>query len=1418
MFSTKAQQILRRIARVLAPVLLGSSMATAMAQAVPLADRPLFSTTGVPGNVMLALSVEWPTASTPAYLSTVAYSASTTYLGYFVPTKCYQYNYVSATPETSYFYAAVAASSGACTSTTSSHRWSGNYLNWASMQSLDIFRWALTGGDRAIDNTTNTVLEKTRHSGQGGDGIYPNKTVTSGVSGASPFSSASLESQVQGLGTFMKFSPVASVNCSFNVSSNRRVLFTCTPTGGSAQSCNTANSRPVAGGSNSCNIGPVAGMTIACTATRSAAGTNSGNTYGFSCVGNSATVSTAAQTCAAANVNYSNNAADATCTSGYAEADYTGTGTLVPGTRYRTQIRVKACDTAAGGIESNCKAYGTNYKPEGLMQEYAMQLRFGAFGYLNDDSITRDGGVLRAQIRSIGPQTPVPGSAPVTNGFAEWSTTTGQFNSNPDAAAAVQTTADATAAGYAVTVNNSGVINYLNKFGKLTTSDYKGFDPVSEMYYAATRYFRNQGNVPAYTSLAGAGSQANLAKWIDGFPVIRQWNDPIQYSCQKNFILGMGDVYAWMDKNLPGSTITNVQNAGNWAAKTSEPTMPGEVSGDTAVNVTTATNMVSQLEGLSNLGTTLARDGGASERANSTFIAGLAYEAHTRDIRPEAAMPGMQTISTYWLDVRENQTYESKNQYWLAAKYGGFDVPSGFDPYAAGNGTTTLADSLWTASDLIGADKRPKNYFVASDPAAMVSGLRNAFARIVSENAATTSTAFSTTTAKITRSGTASYATSYDPRSWTGDVEASEFVTTAGATTLVSRWRAAAILDATNSDSRKIVTCCTAAGAALPFRYSNLSSNTLSSRTYFSSFGNVPGVDAASQSAANFVAYLRGDRTQTAYRTRTSVLGDIVGSRSNPVGKPQFPYADQYNPGYGAFKTTYANRKPVVYVGGNDGMLHAFDGALTANTDSPVPGAELFAFVPSFAYGDSSTAATQGLAALGNPGYSHRYFVDATAQNFDVDFKSTVGSTATAPDWRTLVIGGLGKGGRGYYALDVTDPSSWTSETAVAGKFLWEFTDSRMGYSYAEPIVVKTVKYGWTVIFTSGYNNSDGVGYLFLVNPRTGALLETIATPEGSASAPINMVHGNAYVPSYRDFVAESVYAGDLRGNVWRFNLTAASGVYPAPTKFATLTDASGTAQPITVRPLLEIDPQSGKRYVVIGTGRLLDESDLSNSQQQTLYAIADGTSARGAFFTSATLPSTVSFPITRSALNANTDLVNGIGSSPTSSMGWYYDLIVPTTGSSERVTTDMTSGLGVFAAGINLPSAQPCEPGGTYRVVVLRFSDGKTVLQQTNTTTGATTSVASFGGSGLVNNVAIVSLDGNIVVLAGTSGPSSGSNAGTGGSVGGGSGSGSGGVGSTGGSDRPCYDIKDNLIACPANLDGMLMRRLNWREVQTSN
>lgn len=780
--------------------------------------------------------------------------------------------------------------------------------------------------------------------------------------------------------------------------------------------------------------------------------------------------------------------------------------------------------------------------------------------------------------------------------------------------------------------------------------------------------------------------------------------------------------------------------------------MPSEVSSDTSVNVKTATDMVGKLEGISNLGTTWISSG----RFDGYFMAGLAYDAHTKDIRSD--LTGTQTVNTYWLDVLENQTYVNSNVYYLATKYGGFTVPTGFSPYATTNGTSTLTASMWhTNTDTVGSNSRPDNYYTANNPEVMKAGLTAAFEKISSELSEATSTAYVTATANESVSG-AAFAASYNPKTWSGELTASTVTYNAdGTLAATAAWTAAALLDARTSSNRTIVTCCTTTGAGLPFTSTALSTSTLGSRTNYASFAAVPGVPAAAQNAALFTDYLRGARTYESavaattavpnppvYRARSHVLGDIVNSKVLVVGPPNEPYYDATNVGYSTFVRNRASRATVVFAGANDGMLHAFNGALTGTT----AGRELFAYVPSFVYGDTSTAATTGLASLGNPSFTHHFFVDSTPTASDVDFNLTNKQTGLAADWRTLLVGGLGKGGKGYFAIDVSDPSTWTSETNVASKVLWEFTDSRMGYSYGDARMVKTKKYGWVVLLASGYNNADGKGYLFVVDPKTGALLETMATADGTVDAPLNLGQLTAYVPENTDYTAESVYAGDLQGNVWRFDLTATGNTaYPAPLKLARLVSGGTTGQPITAPVRVAIDPVTNKRYVFVGTGRLLADSDITSTQRQSFYAIVDGT--KTAFFTAATLPTGASFPILRAQLNANTSLLTGIGSTPTSAMGWYVDLGTDSaSGVAERITIQPTYVNGVVAAAISLPNGEACNPSGTSRLIAVSMSTGQTVLTNASGNLIATSATMS----GVVTDLAFKNINGKLKLISGTS------------------------------------------------------------------
>jgi type IV pilus assembly protein PilY1 len=1254
-------------------VLAGLALQSAHA-GVALADQPVFTNTGVPGNLALALSVEFPTAVSVAHIDT-NYDGTKVFLGYFDPAKCYGYSYNNTEALRHFFPAGLATATHTCANSN----WSGNFLNWATMQTVDPFRWALTGGYRSRDTATETYIEKAWASGQGGSGNFPNKSLGTSnlVSDNTGVGWSTLNMRVWGLGNKMRFTRTGDLDS--------------TP------------------------------------------------------------------------------------------RDYNPASAMDQSKVYEVSVRVKVCDDSvgAGPLESNCTAYPAgNYKPTGLLQQYSDKIRYSAFGYLNDDNLLRDGGVLRARQKFVGPNSPRPNATPATNAATEWDANNGVMSLNPDALDASDT-----ATLFGVPVTNSGVMNYLNKFGQITPGSYKTYDPVSELYYAALRYFKNLGNVPEWTSMDGA-STSTKTTWVDGFPVITNWDDPIQYACQRNFILGIGDVNTHADKNVPGTS-----------GSTNEPTKPAALALD-PVDAVTATNKVGQLHGLGgSLGST--ENYGGCCNNNSALMAGLAYDSNTKDIRPDiAAKPqtkGMQTVQTYWLDILEYRTYKANNQFYLAAKYGGFKVPAGFDPYAQ---TADIPEALWTSGEMANGQKRPNNYFVASQPDQMVSGLKRAFSDIAGQLRVFT-TSFSTALPQVASTGNASYSAQYDSASWTAEISGNKAnFNSSGEPELTPVWSANAKLQTlvagTGWDTQRTVVSYNNSGnAGVPFRLSNLSaSQQLALDTAYRT-GN---------DAADFLNYVRGDASNeessttstasTKYRNRLRPLGDVVGSRARAVVGPSAPYSGAANPGYNTFRVNYKDRLPMVYVGSNDGMLHAFNGSINAGGDG---GTEVFAYVPGAVIaGPTGSPAANGLQTRGDPDFTHRFFVDGTPATFDIDFGRTQGGSGT--DWRTILVGSLGKGGKSYYALDITDPTALNAvatgsarETAVAAKVLWEFKDTDLGFTFGEPIAVKLRKYGWVLVFGSGYNNTDGKGYIFIVNPRTGGLLEKIVTgPAAAGVEDAGLAHVQAFVLDRTDGTADTLYAGDLSGNLWRVDVGDASASYAA-FKLATLSNAAGDLLPVTSRPLVVVQPGNNRRWITVGTGRLLNNADVSGGGvSQAFFAIMDGNNLRPN--SAAQLPSGMSFPLGRNKLKELTDLTKKITLDLSSEIGWWFDL-GKDAGLGWRVLNDPTSFYGAVTFSSMLPSvSDACNPSGQSRVYSIDLGTGKTKLLSNGQPLAYSTAV-----SGVITDLRHFNVQGEGA---------------------GGTGAGAGGeerliaCGDTGG----CKRIENEKPAAQG------LRRLNWRELQLAD
>ena len=1352
-----------------------------------LADQPLFAASDAPGNLALLLSVEFPTAVSVAHTDR-NYSPGNEYLGFFDPRKCYVYRYTDGASTDNYFYPAGAASSHVC-----SAQWSGNFLNWASMQTIDPFRWVLTGGYRVVDTASSTVVEKAWATGQGGSSNFPDSTISSStIQGATPFtaSAGNFYMRIQGLGNKMRFTmPDTGGGTSFKGDYyNNKTL-----SGGAVFSrIDTAidfpYNAPTGPGFNGTDIsvrwtGKVTAPSSGTYTFRAGADDgvrlwvdgvevidkwiDQGTTY----YNSSAITSVQAGHQFDIRLEYYQGGGGsavqllwqrpgdagftvigAPVASLYNEAvGYNPLTLTAPGTVYEVFMRAKVCDpsSASGGVETNCVAYGSNWKPEGLIQKYSSKIRYSAFGYLNDSNILRDGAVLRAKQKFVGTTLPVPGSTAVANVAQEWDPGTGIYIRNPNSGDASDTNSL-----FGTGVQDSGVMNYLNKFGEITPGSYKTYDNVSELYYAAIRYFKNQGNVPEWSQMDGADS-GTRATWADGFPVITRWEDPILYACQRNFILGIGDANTHADKNVPGNTSTN-----------NEPAMPPLVSADTTVNAVTATNKVGVLEGLgSSLGTVENYNGCCNN--NSTLMAGLAYNSHTKDIRPnDFQVPGQTrdpiTLDTYWVDVQEYQTYKTYNQFYLATKYGGFKVPRGYD--FEGN-TNPLPTSLWhTNSDVNSGQPRPDNYFSGGRPDLVLAGLNSAFADIASKIKSFT-TSFSTSLPQVAMSGNSSFSSQFDASDWKGEVKASELrFDSNGVPSTIDQWTFSVLLanqlaGTGWSTNRRVVTWSPLARSGVPFRSATISPS--------QSAALDPSFTSANDSAS-YLDYLRGDQSNEvgsstngssqAYRSRAVLVGDIVGSKARPVGSPSFPYSDATNPGYAAFRTTWANRPTMVYVGANDGMLHAINGSLTL----PEGGVEMFAYVPSALYqGPNGTPNVDGLASLGNPSFAHHYMVNATPNVYDVDFGRTPDGSGVprtgSPDWHSILIGGLGKGGKSYYAIDVTDPSGMASggEVTVASKVLWEISDPDLGYTYGDPVVVKTKKYGWVVILPSGFNNNDGQGHFLLINPRTGALLEKLSTGSGNVGNSAGLAHANAFVVNGADGTADSVYAGDLLGNLWRVDLTSGPGAaYPLPKKIAQLTDSNGSPQPITSRPSIEIHYSNKKRFVMVGTGRLLSTSDITSTQNQSFYAIVDGNNAR--FNNDAPapgdLPSGITFPIGRGRLAANTlPLGAGANFNPSTQMGWYEDLGTGVNGIGWRVTTDSTTLLGSVAFAATLPNGSVCNPSGSSNIYARDYATAVTTVMTSGNGTFAPAPTVFVTISGTVTDLRYLSVNGKSALISGT-------------------------------------------------------------------
>ena len=626
-------------------------------------------------------------------------------------------------------------------------------------------------------------------------------------------------------------------------------------------------------------------------------------------------------------------------------------------------------------------------------------------------------------------------------------------------------------------------------------------------------------------------------------------------------------------------------------------------------------------------------------------------------------------------------------------------APYGTESTNSSGGNATNIDDLWHAA----VNGRGRYYSALSS-----SGLSTAIAGVVAsvgETVGASSAASTSSLELVMGNDNQVYRASYTTKTWFGELEAFSIDGKTAVISPTANWSAKAKLDAATPSARKIYVKGT--NGLTPFLYDNLST---AQQAYFNSFctqsqisdqcaGLSTTAKGIANTGANLINYLRGDRTYEAvtsltvgtdtvsipalYRPRSHVLGDIISGSPVHVSKPPFKYADA---GYADFITAQASRKAVVYTTANDGMLHAFS---AKGSDG---GTELWAYIPG--------QIMSNLYKLADTGYSskHLYFVDGAA---------VMGDIKVGDVWKTILVGGFNGGGKGYYALDITEPEN--------PKALWEFSDANMGLSYGNPIITKDKDGTWVVAVTSGYNNvtGDGKGHLYVLNANTGTTLKNIVTTAGSKTAPSGLAKINAWVVDPTNNTSLRYYGGDLLGNVWRFDTDDLVLPHQSAMLLATLQISATAPQPITTKPVTaEI---SGKPVVIVATGRYLGESDITDATKQSIYAIKDPLTATGWGDLRANTTDFVEQTITLTKLDgtaatseaeAVTSTVSDTKVDWSSKAGWRIDLPI----SRERVFTNMGLQLNTLAIGTAIPSGDACASGGQSWLYYLGIQTGSAI------------------------------------------------------------------------------------------------------------
>lgn len=632
-------------------------------------------------------------------------------------------------------------------------------------------------------------------------------------------------------------------------------------------------------------------------------------------------------------------------------------------------------------------------------------------------------------------------------------------------------------------------------------------------------------------------------------------------------------------------------------------------------------------------------------------------------------------------------------------------------------------DDMWHAA----INSRGK-FFAASSPSALVEAVNKIISSILLQS--TTPMAGGLNSAVLT-AHSVTYQAGFEPQSWSGSLKAFA-IGSNGAIGTAALWDARDRLDtrAAAGDSRVILTSTdVGAGHGAAFTWAKAGAALTAVD---------PDFDAES-TGADRLAWLRGTQSKdgTVFRQRRSVFGAVINAQTVYVAAPTGGYLDNWpadspeadgvadGKSYEKFRADHLKRAPTLYVAANDGMLHAFDATIaTTPADSvdvtPNPGAERWAYVPYSAY-----ERLRGWSSLTD--FSFMPSVDGTPVSRDVYFDE-----GDSVGWHTILVGGLRLGGRGVYALDITEAASTEGSTSgktmgPAQRVLWEFNHTSDGganlaYTFGRPNIGRLANGKWVVLVTGGYfpeGSTDNAAKntfssLFVLDARTGALLAELKTPTTVGGGTVES-YGltTAVLGDYNnDQVDDVAFAGDLRGNVWRFDLSDAS---PAKWKAELFFRPEHPGdRPVTVMPRLFPTPGVSGFTVVFGTGKYLGGSDNKvddNTRVQAVYGIRDSAKAGQ----TVVVEGSIDTPLLKQQL-VEVDGVRGlttrtmpatIGSK--TPRGWQIDLDVAAA-KGERVVVDATalfdSGRAIITTLIPQTN-DPCDPAPRGALMVIDASTG---------------------------------------------------------------------------------------------------------------